>query len=358
MAATMFVGRSQLRFLDRARFEIGDVRLRLSLILSAIICSPLIGASVYYALQRGSDFARSTMLRDPSTMVAINTTTSGYLADANQMMGPLTILIAWLFRFRPLALIPFGLFVFFRMYVGWGRWTFLMGAASLALLFFFHTKRKWPTVRIALAAAALLLAFNALGQSRSFLQDLVTGQKTQTTASDSSRIPLDSMDFANLEYLEYILTIVPERTGTYDYFLRNLQVFTEPIPRTLWPEKPVGPPIQLYNIFQFGFPIGITWTLVGEGWQDLGFFGVVFWCAFAGALLGGLYEWFVRSDQGAFKVALFAVLLPLSVQWFRDGILLTAVKFPFFFVLPIMLWYLIYQMIARHSASGSRAHSR
>ncbi|WP_439362010.1 oligosaccharide repeat unit polymerase [Bradyrhizobium sp. DASA03007] len=353
MATVTLFGRSKFRFAGRTASMLSDVRTRSSLIVTTLISSPLMLASGYYSIQRGTDFERSGMIRDFATMTSINRDTTGYLVDANAMMGPISILIAWAFRFRPIALIPFAAFVVFRMYIGWGRWAFVMTAASLALLYFYEHRRKWPTIKVAATAAALLVVFFFIGQSRSFLQDLISGQPSTQRAETASRNPLDNMDFANLEYLEYILTIVPDQTGTYDYFLRNLQVFTEPIPRAMWPEKPIGPPIQLYNIFQYGFPIGITWTLVGEGWQDLGIAGVLIWCLLAGALLGRLYEWYVTSDQNVFRTALFLVLLPLTVQWFRDGVLLTAIKFPFFFVLPILIWYLVFRQMALRMSNAT-----
>ena len=149
------------------------------------------------------------------------------------------------------------------------------------------------------------------------------------------------MDFANLEYLEYVVTVVPDETKTYDYFLTNLELFTAPIPRQLWPGKPIGPPIVLYNLFDYGFPIGMTWSVVGEGWQDLGIVGVVIWCMLGGAAWGYFYRWFARSEQTRIQVAIYAITLPLSVAWYRDGILLTIVKFPFYFLVPIILWALM-----------------
>ncbi|MCK1434941.1 hypothetical protein [Bradyrhizobium sp. 15] len=357
MSGVMLFGGGKLRFPIATTINATH---RLSLLIASALCFPLIAISTYGALNRSTDFEQTGMIRDFSTMTAINTNSVGYLVDANQMMGPVSVLIAWIFRFRPIALFPFAAFVLFRMYVGSGRWTFLMAAASLALLYFYDTKRKWPTVGVIVTAGCLLVSFHLIGQSRSFLRDMISGQQStqrsaDTASGDAARNPLDNMDFANLEYLEYILTIVPDRTGTYDYFLRNLQIFTEPIPRALWPGKPVGPPIQLYNIFQYGFPIGITWTLVGEGWQDLGLLGIVIWCALAAKLLGALYNWFVQSDQSIFKVAIFSILMPLSVQWFRDGIILTVFKFPLFFVFPIAVWYVIYSFMAQRLAQRQRS---
>lgn len=56
------------------------------------------------------------------------------------------------------------------------------------------------------------------------------------------------MHWANMEFLDNVET-VPRRTGTYGFFGDNPQAFTEPIPRKLWKDKPVGAPIKMLNLF-------------------------------------------------------------------------------------------------------------
>ena len=311
------------------------------LLLTLLICSPLIISSSLYVMHRTADDALIDMVHDTSANIAIFTTTTGYFVDGNQMLGPLSVLIAWAFRFRLLSLLPFLLYLGLRMYLGEGRWTFLMAAASLALLYMYDKKIKWFSFRMLILGSVILFSFYCLGLSRTYLQDIIAGRDTQAVNFKLENNIFDNMDFANLEYLEYVISVVPEQTGTYDFFLRNLQVFTEPIPRIFWSGKPIGAPVTLYNLNDYGFPIGITWTLVGEGWQDLGILGVIIWCTFAGWITAVFYNSFMRSEQNKFQIAYYCTLLPLCVQWFRDGVLLTLLKFPLFYVIPISVWYVV-----------------
>jgi hypothetical protein len=312
--------------------------------LALLLLSPLIVVSFRYALDANlGSGTLAEMVWDPTIYHSIYTNTTGYLVDANIMMGGLAVGIAWGFRFRLFALIPFAAYSLLRMSIGGGRWTFLMAAASLGLLFMFDRRALWLKWKPLLLVPIVLFLFTQIGLQRAYVANWILGRESISEPDD--RQYFDNMDFANLEYLQYIVHVVPNRTGTYDYFLNNLELLTAPFPRILWPEKPVGPPIRLFNIFDYGFPIGITWSVIGEGWKELGAVGVVLWCAMGGLLWGTLYRAFVRSKRGSFQVLVYIVLLPLSVQWFRDGGLLTLVKFSLFPLLGIGVAVLLGKII-------------
>ncbi|MGB9187110.1 MAG: hypothetical protein WCB34_03840 [Methylovirgula sp.] len=352
VASALYVGRRPMRFAPEATlaYQATERRGGKQLLLTLAICSPLIALSFHYALQATpyEDSPLASMIRDQTTNYTIFTSNTGYILAADTMMLSLSVLIAWAFRFRLISLIPLAGFVAIETYIGFGRWAFVMTLASFGLLYLYDKRRRWVTLRFVVLAALVLVVFSALGTSRTAIHDWVTGQQTEGAEGafdDPDRKGyFDQMDFANLEFLEYIVSIVPDKTRTYDYFLKNLELFTAPVPRILWPGKPIGPPIQLYNINDYGYPIGITWTLVGEGWQDCGYLGVIIWCCFGGALWGLLYRWFVNSKQTRTQIAVYCVLLPISIQWFRDGILITLVKFPFFPLLAILIWHAICQI--------------
>ncbi|MET0251095.1 MAG: hypothetical protein ABW203_02855, partial [Novosphingobium sp.] len=151
---------------------------------------------------------------------------------------------------------------------------------------------------------------------------------------------MESMDFANMEFFEYLTETIPRKSGSYGYFLNNLQLFTEPIPRVLWPGKPVGAPIKLYNLVDYGTPIGMTNSLPGEGWAQAGYFGVVLWCGLWGLVLGSVYSRFARGRQGNFDVALYFAFLPIFVVAYRDGLLLTIARTGVFYLAPVLAWAL------------------
>jgi hypothetical protein len=340
LAGSLCWGNVPMRFPGSRQINVEQlVTTRVGLLVGLAVATPLIGLSFIYALNENlQDFDVSNMIVDPTTYRPIFTNTTGYVADANIMLGAFGVGLAWIFRFRWIWFTPLLLYGILRMAIGWGRYSFIMALMSVLLLYTFDAKRKWIATRLTLVGLCVIPIFHTLGAERTLVADWLNGREYQAPGGNGlERQFLDGMDFANLEYLEYVIDAVPNKTKSYDYFLSNLEIFTAPIPRMFWGDKPVGPPIRLYNLFDYGTPIGMTWTLVGEGWQDLGILGVVVWCFLGGTGWGLLYRLFVRSAQTPWQVLGYLLLLPLSVQWFRDGVLISLFKFPLFFLLPVGL---------------------
>ncbi|MEQ1495380.1 MAG: O-antigen polymerase [Novosphingobium sp.] len=283
----------------------------------------------------------STMVLDAGTGHTINTSGNGYFDDMQLFLAPMTVMCVWLYRFKWWTFLPLVAFIVLRGGTG-GRWPIIMASATMALLFLYERRKSWPDWRAALAAAGALAVFQIVGADRGksirelFIEDRSVGDYYSQQSVAELRF-LEGMDFANLEYFEYLVYAVPQRTGTYGFFLDNLQLLTQPIPRALWVGKPIGPPIQLFSLFDYGYPIGMTYSLPGNGWVQLGYLGVAIWCALFGWLFGWAYTKFQRTLHGNPLVLVYLLFLPLSLQFFRDGLLLTLVQTTVFFLFPVWL---------------------
>ena len=182
----------------------------------------------------------------------------------------------------------------------------------------------------------LVALFYVVGQDRGSVRTFLEDGKIVEVREETGF--METMDWANMEFFEYLVETVPRKTGTYGLFVDNLQVFTEPVPRKLWKDKPIGAPIKMFNLFDYGNPIGMTYSLPGYGWMQLGYAGVVLWCGLWGWCLGAIYSWFVRSRQGNFHVAFYFAFLPIFVIAFRDGGLVTILRTGVFYVTPVLVW--------------------
>lgn len=282
----------------------------------------------------------NTMVMDAATGHSINTTGNGYFDNLQLFLAPLSVMCVWLYRFRWWSFLPLLAFVVLRAGTG-GRWAFVMACATVGLLFLYQNRQRWPNLRATAIGAAGLVLFQLVGADRgaSIRRLFVEDNSYEGTFGDRQEGLqfLEGMDFGNLEFFEYIVYAVPQRTGTYGYFLDNLQLLTQPIPRVLWEGKPIGPPIQLFSLFDYGFPIGMTYSLPGNGWMQLGYLGVAIWCALFGWLFGVIYNRFQRSEHGNPAVLAYLLFIPISVQFFRDGLLLSLVQFSAFFVVPVWM---------------------
>ena len=188
--------------------------------------------------------------------VFVNTT--GYYIYANIALGSLFLLFAYLRNFSLFSLIPLIIYIYFRFDFGWNRGSFIMILFALGILYFFYNVNKKKQIFIFFIF--LLAIFQFTGRSRGGL----------------SFYQFDSLDLSNFESLSFIIKNVPYNTGSLTYFTQYLQLFTEPIPRILWENKPIGAPIKYFNLMDYGNVTGLTNSLIGDGWMSFKYIGVIF----------------------------------------------------------------------------------
>lgn len=322
----------------------------------------LLGPLVIYSLVRsyGSDSLYGGIILDPTTGVFINTTNIGYVLDLQIMGASLSAIAAWLLRFRLYSLLPLLGFVLMRAGQG-GRGPFVVALASAGLFYLYDRGIKAPRPAVLLGVALVAAAFTAVGQDRGASLRQAAGVEQRDTfagGSSESDFFLLGMDFANMEFFEYLVYAIPQRSGTYDYFVDNLQIFTEPIPRLWWSGKPVGEPLRRIELFQYGYPIGMTRSLPGEGWYALGWLGVVLWCGLWGATLGTIYRRFVAGPQSTMRVACYLIFLSSLIIGYRDGTLLQVVRSTGVYFAPIATWYVMARLLGVPRLGDLRAASR
>jgi hypothetical protein len=271
--------------------------------------------------------------------------TNGYFYAAGALLAPIVAIIAFLGRFRLWSLAPFAGFVVLRFATG-SRGDAVAAAVMLALLFMYDKRRKWPTFIVVAGFLAAIPLFDSILSDRGAgLRQAMgyeaTGVYEYLATQERVEAPLETRDLSALEMVEYLVWAIPKRSGSYDYFLQNLQVITEPIPRALWPEKPVGAPIRLFDLYSHAVPIGGVLSIPGAGWMYWGFAGVIIWSAIFASIYAGVYNWFAHSRQSNLAVIGYVVFLSTAVIAYRDGIILTILKQLFFYIGPLVALILI-----------------
>lgn len=287
---------------------------------------------------------------DAATGITINTTQIGYVTDMQLMLVSLLAIPLWLARFRPLYFLPVFAFVLLRAGSG-GRGPFIVALAVIGLFYLYERRMKRPSTKVMIGAALAFALFSLIGDDRGQSVRKLMGiasQEAEVKRPIAGR--LEGMDFGNMEYFEFLVYVIPQRSGTYDYFLDNFQLLTEPVPRIYWPGKPIGEPFQKIFLTQYGKPYGMTKSLPGEGWYAWGWLGVGIWCGLWGLALGAIYRKFVTSAQTIVQTSAYLVFLPTLITGFRDGLLLTVVKQTAFYLAPVLLWLLIARLMGVPSA--------
>lgn len=278
-----------------------------------------------------------TMVRDAATGNMVNIQGNGWFTDAALMMAPMAVMTVWLSRYRWWGWAYFAGFAFLQAGTG-TRHAIIYATAAVAICWLLEKGRKWFDWRAVALALVAAVAFNQIvidrgGAVRAIVaEDLGDGYIDEQTLD-----PLEHMDFASLEYFEYLVYAVPQRTGTYDYFAHVLQIFTEPVPRAIWEDKPVGSPVQHFSLWDYGRPIGMTASMPGIGWMSLGYPGIVIQASIFAFIFGGIYRLLLLRRGGPLARLAYALAIAMTVLGFRDGTLLTLLRtLPFYFG-PLLL---------------------
>jgi hypothetical protein len=333
----LFVGRTRLAFAEGSPPAFSREQ-GVALVLMTITLLPLIAYSIFKA---GGDTGGMTAANG----IYILTKSTGYVNDAQFMLAPLLCLWLVKTRFHWLNLAPILLYVAYRSWCGWARWTILLFFITVVLQYCWYHRVRWLPVWLIVAALPFLILFNVLGKNRDILQDyLKTGtwdveqfnHAPGATVAEKRQQRLDTQDFANFDYLAAVVSIVPARTGTYSYGSQYLQLFTEPIPRILWKGKPVGAPVSFFSLNQYANFTGLTVSLVGDGWLSGGWIGVVITMVLAGIILGLAHRSFWAKTSLPIPSMLYITFLGISPNWFRDGGI-SVFKFLMFTWLPLLL---------------------
>ncbi|MGN6497093.1 MAG: O-antigen polymerase [Tsuneonella sp.] len=288
-----------------------------------IVAIPLGAFGVYATLWQWFFEASSGIMNvmDPRTGVRTLEGTNGYFLIAGATIGPIAVVCAYLYRFTLLSIAPFIGFALLRLGTG-RRSDFIAAAVMFAMLYLYDKRRNWPDLRIVMLGLVAVVAFVMVVQDRGAeVREVfgIDGVNENRVGTDDDMKPFETMDYAMMEAMEYIVYVVPQRSGTYDYFANNLILFTEPIPRSLWKNKPYGSPVQFFNLSDYGHPIGMAISMPGVGWLSLGYLGVAIWSAFFAWFFGRLYRWLAQGPQSNIAVIVYSVALSSALFAFRDG---------------------------------------
>ena len=309
----------------------------IALLITTVLLSQLITRSILTGFSGGA-----TGERVGGTYIL--TGASGYTVEAQYMIGPL--ICAWLAvtRFRWEMLVLVAAYLVYRSYGGWSRWTILLSFLAISLIYAWQRRIKWPPTRVVLCAVPVLVIFNVLGHNRDFVQDFLRGEATVNSVSRPGITPIEKLrgkydgpDFANFDFLTFVTAVVPDRTGTFTYGSQYLQLFTEPIPRKLWTGKPIGAPVALFSLNNYGNFTGMTVTVAGDGWMSGGWIGLIITLSIIGAALGRLHRRFWKLANENLASVFYLVGLAMVPQWYRDGGISVA-KFLFWNLAPLILW--------------------
>lgn len=322
-----------------------------ALTITWLILGPLALYSGFNNFQNGANYVES-FARSVSE-VPVYLETSAYLDQAHNFLSGLSLITIVVLRFRAASFIPFVMFVGFRLFTG-SRFGVVLAVMSLLFLLIAKRKAAFFSAKELAVVFGLFVVFAAVGNNRYILRELLgyTNVEVAQAAGLNSWVQwLDKPDFANFESLAYVIRAVPDLSHTFSYFTEQTELFTRPIPRMFWEGKPIGPPIQLVDLNQYGLFTTRSPGLVGVGWMGLGVAGVVLYTGLTGYIMGRLHSYVFRNRYVSQVLILYTLLIGVFLIFLRDGYILSAVLYSFWTCTPILVWAFVRKKIARFARS-------
>lgn len=305
--------------------EIGPIA-KSAFVTAFLLLSPLMLYSFFlaftmrqaYGIEALEDFGRLNLQVDPATGQHLFADTSAYLVFARNMAFPFATAFILAKRGAWWSYLPMLIACAVSLQVG-ERWPVVIGILVAMLCALYLNRRESFSLPQYAAIAATLVVFIMIGQNRDALIRLLTTGEFNFDFDFLSSSLGAHPDFANFEFLSYVVSKVPAVSKTYTYFTQYLGLFTQPIPRVLWPDKPVGSPVTLVNLEAYGRFASRSTSLVGDGWMSLGYFGVAATMALVGAFYAKMYRLLCRPDNSFYFLCAYFWFIALLVQWARDG---------------------------------------
>jgi hypothetical protein len=261
---------------------------------------------------------------------------SGYKTAMEHFIVGLLVMLFLLFDMNFLTLAIFLPWILVRMWIGTGRWNFLLPLIFAGTINTWWGNRNWPSKKFLIVGLIFLLAFNILGGNREAFRMLMAGEYTWKNLVEDHQetrgVDFGLSDFQEFELTTFLYAVVPEQTG-WNYGSQYLRLLVWPIPRQLWPDKPVF--TSFVNLGDIGNVFGLSFSILGDFYSILGLPSLVICMGLLGYFLQSFYT-SVVSTSNLYLFTAYWVFLMECPQWFRDG----GVTIIFFFsviYLPIAL---------------------
>jgi hypothetical protein len=269
---------------------------------------------------------------------------SGYQLMPSNYLAVLCVVLFLTLHRISISFVALSAFVAVRMFIGTDRSAFV--AAIFGMVVAIMIRKGARVIRVHHFALLILIAvvFDWLGTNRLFFKEMlfpdqitiadVASDNTLGWTSVRQSSPLSDMyDFASLTMVS---KVVPELTG-FNWGSQYLAGFIWPIPRQLWPDKPVFTGrINLMNVGNF---FGQTISSMGDAYTNFGLMSLVLLMGVFGACSCKLYE-VAANGKSAITLMSFVIFVMYAPILFRSSI----VQFEYFFIASISCVYILFKL--------------
>jgi oligosaccharide repeat unit polymerase len=231
--------------------------------------------------------------------------------------------LIYLYGFRRLLTLSIGVFLVLMSIQGFDRFRVVLPAIFLLITWQTRTGRKWPRKWMVVSLACLAMLIFPMKKLGRMVRSGESLSDVSYVFSDSlsETIKVRSQDQMFLDQLASTVWLADE-SGHYSYGSMYYPLLFLPVPRQLWPDKPSlswywaeisSPSRPMYEN-------GMSATLVGEAYLNLGLIGVIAVPFGFGYWIGRFY--FLAMHKSYFSVYrfIYVTLASCMIQVFRDGL--------------------------------------
>jgi hypothetical protein len=207
---------------------------------------------------------------------------------------------------------------------GYHRFRVIIPLILILQIYLDRRGKKWPPAIVLAPIVIGVILFYPMKTIGKMAQE---GASITEISHSSTEIVRDAMsgqaaDQSVLDQLASSLTLI-DNAGKYYYGSIYLVLFTSPVPRQWWPDKPTLSS-HLQDISTPSRPVaelGMIMTFIGEFYINFGFLGIIFMSYLTAYWLARIYFRAYRSDY--YSVLRFAYLLVACnlIQVYRDGLM-------------------------------------
>jgi len=279
--------------------------------------------------------------------------TSSWLFITQVWTGLALLALIYWYGFRWWLSTLMSIYLLLMAYQGFHRFRVIIPAILLIQIYLDRQKMRWPPVYVMGLIVALGLLFFPLKNIGQMAREgeAVTQIVDNSRESINSALAAEAPDQTFLDLFACGLTLMDENDKLY-YGGTYLNLFTLPIPRQWWPDKPTLAD-YLKDISRPWRPMvemGMIVTYLGESYVNFGFLGILIIPYLVAYWLARAHFRAYRSNY--FSVARFAYLLLACnlIQVYRDG-LVSIVVFTWVNMMPLTLIVLLHFILPMRKAS-------
>jgi oligosaccharide repeat unit polymerase len=223
--------------------------------------------------------------------------------------------------------------------------------------YYLKAKRRPTVLKVMALAGAMMLLIGAIGLLRgSFRPGERVDAGNVTIASSSQTFASD------LDIYQGYLAIIDAFPRDHQYLWGSsfTYLFIQPIPRSLWPEKPDAPVLAILDAILGvdAITAGVAYPNAGEYYANFGAAGLVAGMWLFGFLVRALYEYIREHADNEWALVVYAVTLPFLVQVISRGYFVQIVQEAAFLLLPLVLGMWVCRGGKRGHSHDAMSHER